>query len=91
MSYKIVGTRQLEDTLQTEVEFVIGQDTVQVTISHFQPQAKEEVLAGISNRFLSEQKKLNAEKTIVQIIPQLAIGQIVPIDVEAPAEEQIQG
>lgn len=60
MDYTIISTEQLEDTLITHVVFNLGGEQKEISISHFQPQSKEEVVANIENRMATEQAKLDA-------------------------------
>ena len=61
--YKILSTSVNVETLITEVEYTFKGNSKQViSVPHFQPQNKRDVIIGIENRAISEQAKLDAEK-----------------------------
>jgi hypothetical protein len=46
MSYIIKNTEVLEETLNTDVEYTLGNgETVVVRVTHFMPESKEQVIA----------------------------------------------
>jgi len=57
----------------TDVEYTIGLDKVTVSIPHFQPTTKADVLLGVENREMSEERKLQATKACESIISQIEI------------------
>lgn len=72
MKYAILKVRQLEDIIETVVEYDFDGKISTVTIHHFQPQTKQDVLTGIENRFVSEERKMTATETIEGIVAELA-------------------
>ena len=79
MEYKITNTRQVDETLFTEVEYVINGETVTVEVAHFMPKSKEEVLQNIVNRYSSEKVKLEAKAVIPTFLDELPINTTVSI------------
>ena len=72
MTYTILRTEQKEDTLFTDIEYTFDSgEVIIVSVAHFQPQSKEEVIIGIENRGISEEQKLNASKKISEIVKEL--------------------
>lgn len=78
MKYTILSTQTIEDTLQTVVlyEFPDGKK-VTVSIPHFQPKSKAEVLLGIENRFSSEDLKNAAKPLCDTIAAELPLNQTI--------------
>lgn len=63
MSYKILSTRTLDETLFTTVKYTLQDETeITVEVSHFAPKTKQDIIDGIENREVSEQNKYNASK-----------------------------
>lgn len=60
MKYTILSTEQKEDTLVTHVVFEFEGEKKELSIQHFRPETKEDVITGIENRIASEQSKLEA-------------------------------
>lgn len=71
MTYTILSTEQIEETIFTEVEFDFDGVKVECKIPHFMPGSKQEVLNGIENRMISEKRKLDAINLNRQIINEL--------------------
>ena len=72
-TYKILLVKKMEDLVMTDVQFVFnsGKSTT-VSISHFQPANRADVMQGIANRFLSERKKSQAEVANDTVLSDLA-------------------
>ena len=68
MTYKIISKRQDSDTLLTTVEYNFDGVILTIDVPHFQPQSVKEVITGIENRGVSEERKLNAVKLITETI-----------------------
>lgn len=64
MTYRILNTRTLDQILYTLVEYTFENDVVEVEVAHFEPQSKEDIISGITNRAASEQRKLEASKVV---------------------------
>lgn len=79
MTYKILSTRQVEETLITTVEYNFDNEIVVVDVSHFMPNTSQEIVQNIINRSQSELVKLNIKQTIPNIINDLNIGQENPL------------
>jgi uncharacterized FAD-dependent dehydrogenase len=79
MTYKILSTRQVEETLITTVEYNFDNEIVVVDVSHFMPNSSQEIVQNIINRSQSELVKLNIKQTIPNIINDLNIGQENPL------------
>lgn len=55
------GITIINKIVTTTVEYYINDDIVIVDIPHFNPQSNEDIAIGISNREVSERKKLGVE------------------------------
>jgi len=55
------GITIINKIVTTTVEFYINDDIVIVDIPHFNPQSNEDITIGISNREVSERKKLEVK------------------------------
>lgn len=64
MSYKILSTRT-EQTVFTTVEYDFDGQIVTVEVAHFMPESQEDIVKGIENRAVSEQRRLLYEVTQV--------------------------
>ena len=80
MTYKIVSTRQAEETLITVVEYNFDTTIVTVEVPHFMPQSTEEIEQNIINRASSEIARISATNTIASLIPTLPINEEKPIE-----------
>jgi len=76
MTYKILNTRTIDETLFTEVEYDFNGTIVVVDIPHFMPQSSQDVITGIINRAATEQIKLNYIESLPNVISELPINQI---------------
>ena len=75
MTYKIISTRQSNETLITTVEFDFNGNLHTVDIPHFMPQSQEEVEQTIINASQSELAKLQAIENIEALVLNLAINE----------------
>ena len=75
MTYKILSTRTVGETLFTEVEYDFDGTIVTVDVPHFMPQTSQDVITGIVNRATSEQVKLQAIENLTSVIENLPINQ----------------
>lgn len=64
MSYKILSTRT-EQTVFTTVEYDFDGQLVVVEVAHFMPESEADIVTGIENRAVSEQRRLVSEVTQV--------------------------
>ena len=80
MTYKIISTRQAEETLITVVEYNFDTTIVTAEVPHFMPQSTEEIEQNIINRASSEIARINAANTIASLIPTLPINEEKPIE-----------
>lgn len=72
MSYIIKNTEVIEEILNTDVEFVFSDGSTEIVrIPHFMPKDKEQVIANIKQRELSEQANRNANEKNIIIAQQL--------------------
>lgn len=72
MSYKIISQEQKEDILYTKVEYTFSDgSTGEFNIPHFRPETEADVLAGIENRELSEQAKLDAIEQVTEVAKEI--------------------
>lgn len=71
MTYKILSTRNVDQTLYTLVEYTFENDIIEVEVAHFEPQSKEDIVLGITNRAASELRKLEASKIVAALKSEL--------------------
>jgi len=76
MTYKILSTRQVGETLFTNVEFTFPTRTITVEVAHFMPDSTQQIATNIINRGNSELAKINSEAAIAALIPLLVINEI---------------
>jgi hypothetical protein len=74
MTYKILSTRQNEETLYTEVEYNLDGVLTTIEVSHFAPTGLEIIEQNIINRGLTEIRKLEIARQIQSLIPQIEIN-----------------
>lgn len=80
MKYTILSAKQVEDHIFTEVKYDFDDGTsATVSIPHFQPQSKDDVLLGITNRLMSENKKNDAAKVNATVLSTLDVGVAVTV------------
>lgn len=79
MTYKILSTRQIEETLITTVEYNFDGEIVVVDIPHFMPQDSQVIIDNIVSRSQSELARINAKNVISNIINDLNIGEENPL------------
>ena len=79
MTYKILSTRQIEETLITTVEYNFDGEIVVVDIPHFMPQNSQVIIDNIVSRSQSELARINAKNVISNIINDLNIGEENPL------------
>ncbi len=71
-NYTIKNVEVIDDTVNTEVEFVMDDDAIiKTTVSHFMPENKQAIIDGIENRGASEQVKYNAKVKNADILSEL--------------------
>jgi lactam utilization protein B len=75
MTYKIISTRQVDESLFTTVEYNFDGTMVTTEVAHFMPKSQDEVIQNIINRAASEQVKIAASFLITAIVPTLPIGE----------------
>lgn len=75
MTYKIISTRQVDETLFTTVEYNFDGTIVTIEVAHFMPQSNVEVVQNIINRAATEQTRIDATLLISNIIPVLPAGE----------------
>jgi hypothetical protein len=80
MTYKIISTRQIGETLITVVEYNFDTTIVTTEVAHFMPQSTQEIEQNIINRASSEIVRINAANTIANLIPILLINEEKPIE-----------
>jgi hypothetical protein len=80
MTYKIISTRQLKETLFTTVEYNFDGKIISNEVAHFMPQSQEEIEQTIINNAQSILTQKQAEERIATIIPSLSINEEKPIE-----------
>jgi len=68
MSYVIKSVRVEDKSLVTEVEYTFFDGSKKtMNVAHFYPSSKEEVIQGIQNREVSEQREIDAPALLVVV------------------------
>jgi len=80
MTYKIISTSTLDETITTTVEYNFDGTIVTVDIPHFMPQNEADIETGILNRAMSERRRLDATELNKTILLNIPIGEEKPID-----------
>ena len=80
MTYKIIEVTQFEETIFTLVEYNFDGTIIVVNIPHFMPNNNDEIELGITNRALSEKRKLDAISINNSLVNNIIIGEEKPIN-----------
>ena len=80
MTYKILSTRQVAETLFTTVEYNFDGNIVTTEVAHFMPKTEEEITQNIVNRAESEVARMEASSTIATLVESIVIGEEKPIE-----------
>jgi hypothetical protein len=80
MTYKIISTRQIDETLFTTVEYNFDGTIVTTEVGHFMPKTEEEITQNIINRASSELARMEAASTIATLVENIVIGEEKPIE-----------
>ena len=80
MTYKILSTRQVAETLFTTVEYNFDGNIVTTEVAHFMPKTEEEITQNIINRASSEVIRIQASSTIATLVESIVIGEEKPIE-----------
>jgi hypothetical protein len=80
MTYKIISTRQIDETLFTTVEYNFDGTIITTEVAHFMPKTEEEITQNIINRASSEVAKIEASSTIATLVESIIIGEEKPIE-----------
>jgi hypothetical protein len=80
MTYKILSTRQIDETLFTTVEYNFDGTIVTTEVAHFMPKTEEEITQNIINRASSEVARMEATTTIATLVETIIIGEEKPIE-----------
>jgi lactam utilization protein B len=80
MTYKILSTRQVDETLFTTVEYNFDGTIVTTEVAHFMPKTEEEITQNIINRAESEVVRMQASSTIATLVESIVIGEEKPIE-----------
>jgi hypothetical protein len=79
MTYKILSTSQVAETLFTTVEYNFDGTIVTTDVAHFMPKTEEEITQNIINRAESEVVRIQASSTIATLVENIVIGEEKPI------------
>jgi capsule polysaccharide export protein KpsE/RkpR len=79
MTYKILSTRQVDETLFTTVEYNFDSNIITAEVAHFMPKSEEEIKQNIINRASSEVARIEASATISTLVESIVIGEEKPI------------
>jgi hypothetical protein len=80
MTYKIISTRQIDESLFTTVEYNFDGTIVTTEVAHFMPKTEEEITQNIINRASSEVARIEAVTTVATLIETIIVGQEKPIE-----------
>jgi hypothetical protein len=80
MTYKILSTRQVDETLFTMVEYNFDGTIVITEVAHFMPKSEEEITQNIINRASAEITRIDAANTIATLVESIVIGEEKPIE-----------
>ena len=80
MTYKILSTSQVAETLFTTVEYNFDGIIVTTEVAHFMPKTEEEITQNIINRASSEVIRIQASSTIATLVESIVIGEEKPIE-----------
>lgn len=80
MTYTILSTSTLDETITTTVEYNFDGTIVTVDIPHFMPQNEADIETGILNRAASEKRRLDATELNKTILLNIPIGEEKPIN-----------
>lgn len=80
MTYKILSTRQIDESLFTTVEYNFDGTIITTEVAHFMPKTEEEITQNIINRASSEIARIEASSTIATLIENIVIGEEKPIE-----------
>jgi hypothetical protein len=80
MTYTILSTSTLDETITTTVEYNFDGTIVTVDIPHFMPQSESDIETGILNRAVSEKRRLDATELNKTILLNIPIGEEKPIN-----------
>ena len=75
MTYKIISTRQIDESLFTTVEYNFDGSIITIEVAHFMPKTEEEITQNIINRASSEIAKIEASSTIATLVESIVIGE----------------
>jgi lactam utilization protein B len=75
MTYKILSTSQVAETLFTTVEYNFDGTIVTTEVAHFMPKTEEEITQNIINRAESEMIRIQASSTIATLVESIVIGE----------------
>lgn len=81
MTYKILSTRQREQTLFTEVEYNFDGQIIITEVAHFSPQSTEEIEQNIINRAQSELQKITIVEQLSQLLPSIELEQTKDLNI----------
>lgn len=80
MTYTIISTRQIDESLFTTVEYNFDGTIVTTEVAHFMPKSEEEIAQNIINRAASELARMGAAATVAALIGDIVIGEEKPIE-----------
>jgi hypothetical protein len=80
MTYTIISTRQIDESLFTTVEYNFDGTIVTTEVAHFMPKSEEEIAQNIINRAASEVARMDAAATVAALIGGIVIGEEKPIE-----------
>jgi len=80
MTYKIISTRQIDESLFTTVEYNFDGTIVTTEVAHFMPKTEEEITQNIINRASSEVARIEATTTIATLVENIVLGEEKPIE-----------
>jgi hypothetical protein len=80
MTYKIISTRQVEETLFTTVEYNLDGEIRTIEVAHFMPDSAQTIDENIINRAQTELTRIQAEQSIKSIVNLIVLNEEKPIE-----------
>ena len=81
MTYKILSTRIVGETVFTEVEYEIEGQTLTIDVAHYAPDSQSAVLQGVINRAMSEHRRIQNIALAANVMAELSVSES-PITIE---------
>jgi len=80
MTYTILNTRAVDQTVFTLVEYTFDNQIVTVEVAHFNPQSTIEIETNIVNRAATELQKIQIVEQLNNLLPSIELNQAKDIN-----------